>query len=131
MLQTNKLTIQFGREVLFEDVSLKFTPGNAYGIIGANGSGKSTFLKVLAKEIEPNAGSVFLESSKRLSFLKQDQNAYDEYSVIDAVIMGNQKLYQVRQEKDAIYMKPDFSDEDGIRAGELEEIFDSLGGWDA
>ena len=131
MLQTNKLTIQFGKEVLFEDVSLKFTPGNAYGIIGANGSGKSTFLKVLAKEIEPNAGSVFLESSKRLSFLKQDQNAYDEFNVIDAVIMGNQKLYQVRQEKDAIYMKPDFSDEDGIRAGELEEMFDSLGGWDA
>lgn len=131
MLQTNKLTIQFGKEVLFEDVNLKFTPGNAYGIIGANGSGKSTFLKVLAKELEPNSGSVFLESSKRLSFLKQDQNAYNEYSVIDTVIMGNQKLYEIKQEKDAIYMKPDFSDEDGIKAGELEELFDHLGGWDA
>ena len=131
MLQTNKLTVQFGKEVLFEEVSLKFTSGNAYGIIGANGSGKSTFLKVLAKELEPSSGTVFIESSQRLSFLKQDQNAYNEYNVIDTVIMGNQKLYEVMKEKNEIYLKPDFNDEDGIRAGKLEEIFDHLGGWDA
>lgn len=131
MIQTNKLTIQFGKEILFEDVTIKFTEGNAYGIIGANGSGKSTFLKVLAKEIEPNSGSVFIESSKRLSFLKQDHNAYNNFNVIETVIMGNQKLYKVMKEKDEIYAKADFSEEDGIKAGKLEEIFDHLGGWDA
>lgn len=131
MLSTNKLTIQFGKEILFEDVTVKFTEGNSYGIIGANGSGKSTFLKVLAKELEPNSGSVFIESSRRLSFLKQDHHAYDEFTVLETVIMGNQKLYKIMKEKDAIYAKPDFSDEDGIRAGQLEEEFDHLGGWDA
>ncbi|HKL95344.1 MAG TPA: ATP-binding cassette domain-containing protein [Haploplasma sp.] len=131
MLSTNKLTVQFGKEILFEDVTVKFTEGNSYGIIGANGSGKSTFLKVLAKELEPNSGSVFIESSRRLSFLKQDQNAYNDFNVLETVIMGNQKLYQIMKEKDAIYAKPDFNEEDGIRAGKLEEEFDHLGGWDA
>ncbi|VEU80868.1 ABC-F family ATP-binding cassette domain-containing protein [Haploplasma axanthum] len=131
MLSTNKLTVQLGKEILFENVSIKFTEGNAYGIIGANGSGKSTFLKVLSKEIEPTHGTVFIESSRRLSFLKQDHHAYDDYTVLETVIMGNTKLYQVMKEKDAIYAKPDFNDEDGIRAGKLEEIFDHLGGWDA
>lgn len=131
MIQTNKLTIQLGKDILFEDVSIKFNQGNAYGVIGANGSGKSTFLKVLAKELQPTSGSVFMESDKRLSFLRQDHFAYDEFSVIDTVIMGNQKLYEIKEAKDAIYAKADFNDEDGITAGELEALFDHLGGWDA
>ncbi|HHX79428.1 MAG TPA: ATP-binding cassette domain-containing protein [Acholeplasmataceae bacterium] len=131
MISTNKLTIQMGKDILFEDVSIKFNQGNSYGVIGANGSGKSTFLKVLAKELKPSSGSVFMESDKRLSFLKQDHYAYDEYTVIDTVIMGNNKLYKIMKEKDEIYQKPDFSEEDGIIAGKLEEEFDHLGGWDA
>ncbi|MDY0277730.1 MAG: ATP-binding cassette domain-containing protein [Acholeplasma sp.] len=131
MISTNKLTVQVGKDILFEDVSIKFTEGNAYGIIGANGSGKSTFLKVLAKELEPSHGSVFIESSKRLSFLKQDHNAFNDFTVIETVIMGNMKLYKVMKEKDEIYSKPDFNEEDGIKAGKLEELFDHLGGWDA
>src|SRR5690554_1249101 len=131
MLQTNKLTIRFGKETLFEDVSIKFSEGNAYGIIGANGSGKSTFLKVLAKELEPHGGSVFIESSKRLSFLRQDQDAFNDLTIIDTVIQGNKRLYDIRKEKDELYMKPDFSDLDGVRAGELEEEFDRLGGWES
>lgn len=131
MLQTNKLTIRFGKETLFEDVSIKFSEGNAYGIIGANGSGKSTFLKVLAKELEPSSGTVFMDSSKRLSFLRQDQNAFDDHTIIETVIMGNKRLYEVGKEKDALYLKPDFNDEDGVKAGELEAEYDHLGGWDS
>jgi len=131
MLETNKLTVSFGKEILFEDVSLKFTKGNSYGIIGANGSGKSTLLKVLAKEIEPSSGSVYIESSKRLSFLKQDQNAYNEYNLVNTVIMGNKRLYDVMTLKNEIYLKEDFTEKDGIKAGKLEEEFDQLNGWDA
>jgi len=131
MLSTSKLTVQMGKEVLFENVTIKFTNGNAYGIIGANGSGKSTFLKVLSKELEPSSGSVFLESSKRLSFLRQDHNVYNDFNVIDVVIMGNEKLYKIMKEKDLLYAKEDFNEEDGIKAARLEEIFDNLGGWNA
>src|SRR5690625_2975873 len=146
MLETNKLTVSFGKEILFEDVSLKFTKGNSYGIIGANGSGKSTLLKVLAKEIEPSNDTAYsqsntkirpvyiydyIEINKRLSFLKQDQNAYNEYNLVNTVIMGNKRLYDVMTLKNEIYLKEDFTEKDGIKAGKLEEEFDQLNGWDA
>ncbi len=131
MLSVNDLSMQFGPSVLFSHVDLQFTPGNCYGIIGANGAGKSTFLKILSGELEPTSGSVVLDPKKRMSVLKQDQSLYDGYSLLDTVIMGNQRLYDCGKEKDAIYEKPDFSDEDGIRAAELEEEFAELGGWEA
>ena len=131
MLSVNDLSMQFGSSVLFSRVDLQFTPGNCYGIIGANGAGKSTFIKILSGELEPTSGSVTLAPKKRMSVLKQNQNMYDAFSVLDTVIMGNQRLYDCGKEKDAIYEKPDFSDEDGLRAAELEEEFAELGGWEA
>lgn len=131
MLSVNDLSINFGGNVLFSRVDLQFTPGNCYGIIGANGAGKSTFIKILSGELEPSTGSVTIAAKKRMSVLKQNQNMYDDYTVMDTVIMGNQRLYDCGREKDAIYDKPDFDDADGIRAAELEEEFAELGGWEA
>ena len=131
MITTNGVTLQFGKRVLFKDVSIKFTPGNCYGVIGANGAGKSTFLKLLAGDIEPTKGSIEITPGERMSVLKQDHFAFDQYEVLRTVIMGNQHLIDIMEEKDAIYAKPDFSDEDGIRAGELEAEFAELNGWDA
>ena len=131
MISTSGVTLQFGKRVLFKDVSIKFTPGNCYGVIGANGAGKSPFLKLLSGDIEPTKGSIDITPGERMSVLKQDHFAFDEYEVLRTVIMGNQHLVDIMDEKDAIYAKPDFSDEDGIRAGELEAEFAELNGWDA
>ena len=131
MISANNVTLRVGKKALFEDVNIKFTEGNCYGLIGANGAGKSTFLKILNGEIEPSKGDVIITPGQRLSFLKQDHFQYDAYSVLDTVIMGNERLYQIMKEKDAIYAKPDFSDEDGIRAAELEEEFATMNGWEA
>ena len=131
MISTSGVTLQFGKRVLFKDVSIKFTPGNCYGVIGANGAGKSTFLKLLSGDIEPTKGSIDITPGERMSVLKLDHFAFDEYEVLRTVIMGNQHLVDIMDEKDAIYAKPDFSDEDGIRAGELEAEFAELNGWDA
>ncbi len=131
MLIANGVTIRFGKRVLFEDVNIKFSKGNCYGIIGANGAGKSTFLKVLSGEIEPSKGEVSKEKTERISVLRQDHFAYEEFTVIDTVMMGNKELYDIMKEKDAIYMKPDFSEEDGMKAAKLEERFAELDGWNA
>ena len=131
MITVNNLSFNFGGQLLFKDVDLKFTPGNCYGIIGANGAGKSTFLRILCGELEPTKGEVSIPDTVRMSVLKQNHFAYDEYSVLDAIIMGNERLYQVMKEKDALYMKEDFSDEDGIYASELEGEFAELNGWEA
>lgn len=131
MLNAIGVTIRFGKRTLFEDVNIKFNKGCCYGIIGANGAGKSTFLKVLSGEIEPSKGEVTMEKGERLSVLKQDHFAFEEYSVMDTVIMGNQELYNIMKEKDAIYMKPDFNEEDGMKAAKLEERFAELDGWNA
>ena len=131
MITVTNLAIQFGKRVLYKDVNIKFTNGNIYGVIGANGAGKSTFLKLLSGDIEPTKGSIDITPGERMSVLKQDHYAYDEYEVLRTVIMGNQHLVDIMDEKDAIYAKPDFSDEDGIRAGELEAEFAELNGWDA
>lgn len=131
MITVNNLSLQYGGSVLFSRVDLQFTAGNCYGVIGANGSGKSTFLKILAGELEPSSGSVEIKKKVRMSVLKQDQNMYDAYKVIDTVIMGNMRLFECGREKDALYLKEDFSDADGIKAAELEEEFAELGGWEA
>lgn len=131
MIQTVNVSLQFGGRVLFKDVNLKFTSGNCYGIIGANGSGKSTFLKILTGEIEPNKGEVIIEKGKRMSVLQQNQNAFDDYTVLDTVLLGHKRLWEVSKQKEALYSKPDFSEEDGILAGELEAEFAELGGWEA
>ena len=131
MLLSNGVTLRFGKRVLFEDVTIKFTKGNCYGLIGANGAGKSTFLKILSGEIEPNKGEVILDKGERLSVLKQDHYAFEGYTVIDTVMMGNGELYKIMKEKDAIYSKPDFSEEDGMKAAKLEERFAELDGWNA
>ncbi len=131
MITVNNLSMQFGGQWLFQHVDLQFLPGNCYGIIGANGAGKSTFLRILYGELDSTSGSVTIEPGKRVSVLKQNQNAYDEYTIMDTVIMGNQHLYDVMKEKDAIYEKEDFTDEDGIRAADLEAEFAELGGWEA
>jgi ATPase subunit of ABC transporter with duplicated ATPase domains len=130
MIQAVNVTLQFGSRVLFRDVNLQFTGGNCYGIIGANGAGKSTFLKILTSDIEPSKGEVIVEKGKRISVLAQNQNAYDDFSVLETVLMGHKKLYKISKEKDLLYMKEDFSDQDGIRAGELEAEFAELGGWE-
>lgn len=131
MISTSNVSLRFGGKKLFEDVNVKFTPGNCYGLIGANGAGKSTFLKILAKELEPNTGEVHIPGDIRLSVLKQDHYAYEEFPVLKTVLMGNERLYKVMEEKDAIYAKPEFSEEDGIRASELETEFAELNGWEA
>lgn len=131
MISTQNISLSFGGKKLFQEVNVKFTPGNCYGLIGANGAGKSTFLKILSGEIEPNTGEVVRDPKLRLSFLKQDHYAFNEYSALETVIMGNQKLYAVLQEKNALYAKPDFSDADGERASELEMLFAELNGWEA
>ena len=131
MLSANNVTVRFGKRVLFEDVNIRFGKGNCYGIIGANGAGKSTFLKVLSGELEPSKGEVTKEKTERISVLKQDHFAFEEYSVIDTVIMGNSELYKIMKDKDAIYAKPDFSEEDGMKAAKLEERFAELDGWNA
>ena len=131
MLSANGVTVRFGKRVLFEDVNIRFGKGNCYGIIGANGAGKSTFLKVLSGDIEPSKGEVSKEKNERISVLKQDHFAYEAYSVIDTVIMGNQELYKIMKEKDEIYAKPDFSEADGMKAAKLEERFAELDGWNS
>ena len=131
MLNTIGVTVRFGKRVLFEDVNIKFAKGNCYGIIGANGAGKSTFLKVLSGELEPSKGEVVLDKGERLSILKQDHFAYEEFRVLDTVIMGNHELYDIMKEKDALYSKADFSEEDGMKAAKLEERFAELDGWNA
>ena len=131
MIQACNVTLRLGKRALFEDVNIKFTEGNCYGLIGANGAGKSTFLKILTGEIEPSKGEVVLTPGQRLSFLKQDHFKYDEFNVLDTVIMGNQRLYDIMKEKDAIYAKEDFTEEDGIHASELEGEFATLNGWEA
>ena len=131
MLSANGVTIRFGKRVLYEDVNIRFEKGNCYGIIGANGSGKSTFLKVLSGELEPSKGDVSLDKGERISVLKQDHFAFEEYTVIDTVMMGNKELYDIMKEKEAIYSKPDFSEEDGMKAAKLEERFAELDGWNA
>ena len=131
MICANNVTLRIGKKALFEDVNIKFSPGNCYGLIGANGAGKSTFLKILSGQLEPSKGDVTMSPGERLSFLEQDHFKYDAYMVLDTVIMGNERLYQIMKEKDAIYAKEDFTEEDGIRASELEGEFAEMNGWEA
>lgn len=131
MLTVSNLSLQFGKRVLFDEVNIMFTKGNCYGIIGANGAGKSTFLKILTGKQEPTTGNVSLEPGKRMSVLEQDHFAYDNFTVLETVLRGNKKLFEIKEEMDALYAKPDFSDEDGIKAGELGVIYDEMGGWNA
>ncbi len=131
MIEVSNLSLRFGKRTLFEDVSIKFTPGNCYGVIGANGAGKSTFLKILSGEVDPTTGQVIITPGKRMSVLKQDHNAFDQKNVLETVIRGNEQLWNVKSELDAIYAKPDFSDADGIRAGELSAAFEDMDGWNA
>ena len=131
MISTSNVTLRVGKKALFEDVNVKFTEGNCYGLIGANGAGKSTFLKILSGKLEPSKGDVIITPGQRLSFLQQDHFKYDEYLVLDTVIMGNQRLYDIMKEKDALYMKEDFTEEDGIKASELEGEFATMDGWNA
>ena len=131
MISANNISLRFGKKALFEEVNITFTPGNCYGLIGANGAGKSTFLKILSGELESTTGDVTMDPGERLSVLEQDHFKYDDYSVIDTVIMGNKRLYEIMKEKDAIYAKEDFSDEDGVRASELEAEFAEMDGWNA
>jgi len=131
MISANNVTLRLGKRALFEDVNIKFTEGNCYGLIGANGAGKSTFLKILTGQLEPSKGDVTITPGQRLSFLEQDHFKYDEYPVLDTVIMGNRRLYDIMKEKDAIYAKEDFTDEDGVKAAELEGEFAAMDGWNA
>ncbi|SDX66454.1 ABC-F family ATP-binding cassette domain-containing protein [Paenibacillus sp. PDC88] len=131
MISTSGITLRYGKRPLFEDVNIKFTPGNCYGLIGANGAGKSTFLKILSGEIEANQGEVHMTPGERMAVLKQNHYEYDEYPVLETVIMGHTRLYEIMKEKDALYAKADFTEEDGLRAGELEGEFAELNGWDA
>lgn len=131
MINVSNVSLRFGERKLFEDVNLKFTPGNCYGVIGANGAGKSTFLKILSGEIEPNTGEVIIAANLRMSVLKQEHNKYDDFQVLETVIMGNERLYEIMKEKDEIYSKTDFSDADGLKASELEGEFAELNGWEA
>ena len=131
MISANNVTLRLGKRALFEDVNIKFTEGNCYGLIGANGAGKSTFLKILSGKLEPSKGDITMDQGERLSVLEQDHYKYDDFQVLDTVIMGNARLYEIMKEKDAIYMKEDFTEEDGIRASELEGEFAELNGWEA
>lgn len=129
MIAANNLSLQFGKRVLFDEVNIKFTPGNCYGVIGANGAGKSTFLKILAGDVDPTRGNVSIEPGKRMAVLRQNHYEFDEVSVLDTVMMGHSKLWSVMKEKDAIYEKPDFSEADGMRASDLEGEFAEMNGW--
>jgi len=131
MLSVSNLSVQFGKRILFDEVNTQFSNGNCYGIIGANGAGKSTFLKILAKDLDPTSGNVSLETGKRMSVLKQDHFAYDDQTVLDTVMMGNKELFEIKKEMDSIYAKPDFSEEDGVKVGELGVVFEEMGGWNA
>ncbi|EEQ60847.1 ATP-binding cassette domain-containing protein [Enterocloster sp. OA13] len=131
MISASNISLRVGKKALFEDVNIKFTEGNCYGLIGANGAGKSTFLRILSGQLEPTSGDVIITPGQRLSFLQQDHFKYDEYTVLDTVIMGNKRLYEIMKEKEAIYMKEDFTDEDGIKAAELEGEFATMNGWEA
>jgi len=131
MLSVSNLSVQFGKRVLFDEVNTKFVIGNCYGIIGANGSGKSTFLKIISGEIDPTSGQVNLEPGKRMSVLSQNHYAFDEFTVLDSVMMGNKPMYNLKNEMDTIYAKEDFSEADGVKAGELGAEFEEMGGWNA
>ncbi|MDH4321972.1 MAG: ATP-binding cassette domain-containing protein, partial [Desulfobulbaceae bacterium] len=131
MITATNVALAYGKRIIFQDVNIKFTPGNCYGLIGANGAGKSTFLKILAGRLEPDRGEISIGPKQRLAMLSQDQFAFDEYSVVDTVIMGHKKLYEVMAERDAIYAKSDFSEADGIRSGELEALFGEMNGYEA
>ena len=131
MICTTNVTLAYGKRVLFKDVNIKFAPGNCYGLIGANGAGKSTFLKILSGDIEPDSGTVSVGSRERIAVLKQEHFAFDEETVLNTVIMGHEKLYRIMTEREALYDKPDFSEEDGIRAGELEVEFAEMCGYEA
>ena len=131
MLSVSNLSVQFGKRILFDEVNTTFTSGNCYGIIGANGSGKSTFLKIISKKQDPNSGSIYLEPGKRLSVLEQNHNAYDNTQVLETVLKGNTSLFNVKSEMDTLYAKEDFSDEDGDRVGELQIKFEEMNGWNA
>src|SRR5690606_27686353 len=131
MISANNLSLQFGKRVLFDEVNIKFTQGNCYGVIGANGAGKSTFLKILSGEIDPTRGKIVIDPGKRMAVLKQNHHEFDEDAVLDTVMMGHAKLWTIMKEKDAIYEKPEFSEEDGIKASELEAEFAEMNGWNA
>ncbi|MFM8431439.1 MAG: ATP-binding cassette domain-containing protein, partial [Bacteroidota bacterium] len=131
MIAVSNLSLRYGKRVLFEDVNIKFTPGNCYGIIGANGAGKSTFLKILSGEIDPSTGQVSMTPGERMSVLKQNHFEFDDQTVLNTVLQGNRRLWDVMQEKDAIYAKADFTEADGNRAAELENLFAEMHGWDA
>src|SRR6188768_3699965 len=131
MISANNISLQFGKRVLFDQVNIKFVGGNCYGVIGANGAGKSTFLKILAGDVDPTSGSVSIDQGKRMAVLRQNHYEFDEISVLDTVMMGHSKLWTIMQEKDAIYAKPDFSEADGIKASELEGEFAEMNGWNA
>ena len=131
MLTVSNLSVQFGKRVLFDDVNTKFGQGNCYGIIGANGAGKSTFLKILSGEIDPTSGHVSLEKGKRMSVLTQDHFAFNDFPVLETVMMGNKPLYELKKRLDEVYATPDFSEEDGVLAGELGAQFEEMGGWTA
>ncbi len=131
MISTSGITLRYGKRALFEDVNIKFTPGNCYGLIGANGAGKSTFLKILSGEVEQSHGEVHITPGERLAVLKQNHYEYDDFLVLETVIMGHKQLFEVMKEKDAIYAKAEFTDEDGMRAGELEAEFADMNGWEA
>src|SRR5690606_23470397 len=131
MITVSNLELRYGKRILFEDVNLNFTPGNCYGVIGANGAGKSTFLKILSGEIESTTGKVSILPGARMAVLKQNHYEFDDFTVLDTVIMGHKKLYSIMKAKDEIYAKPDFSDEDGIKAAELEAEFAEMEGWNA
>src|SRR4051812_854677 len=131
MISVSNLSLRYGKRVLFDEASIKFTPGNCYGVIGANGAGKSTFMKILSGEIEPTTGQVSITPGERLSVLSQNHFAFDAYPVLQTVMMGNKKLWDLIREKDALYAKPDFSDADGLKAAELEGVFAEMEGWNA
>ena len=131
MITVSNVSLNFNGQNLFSHVDLKFTAGNCYGVIGANGAGKSTFLKILSGELDSSTGEVIIDAKTRMSVLKQDHYAYDEYTVLDTIILGNPRLYEIMQQKDALYAKEDFTEEDGVLASELEAEFAELNGWDA
>src|SRR6476646_9148306 len=131
MITVSNLSLRFGKRTLFEDVNLKFTQGNCYGVIGANGAGKSTFMKILAGEIDPTSGSISFTPGERMAVLNQNHYAFDDFTVLETVMMGWKELYAIMKEKDAIYMKEDFTEAEGLRAGEVENLFAEMNGWNA